>query len=73
MAIRVHKRQSANPTLKTQNCKRKAQDTTTYVFFILLGGFWRAGEWGGRGRGLPQLTLQKVVSCELKSHEARWC
>jgi hypothetical protein len=55
MAIRAHKRQSANPTLKTQNCKRKAQDTT-YVFFILLGGFWRAGEWGGEGVATTNLT-----------------
>jgi hypothetical protein len=68
MAIKEHKRQSTNPTLKTQKCKRKAEDTT-YIFFILLGGFWRAwegaraGEAGGGGGGVGTTNLTK--GCKL--------
>jgi len=58
MAIRAHKRQTPNPTLKTQKCKRKAQDTT---FIFPFGRFLESpGEGGGGDGGLPQLTLHRL-------------
>lgn len=69
MAIR-----GAQATIGKSNTKdTKMQKKSTRYHICLFYPFGRFLESRGMGGGLPQLTLQKVVSCELKSHEAPWC